>query len=549
MDGRQYAERKRAMSLYGFAQRNPNKPNYSAAPASYIAQKADGPYAIVNHGVLVNNEPALMDEQLAEEARQALPPPPTAITPLLFVAVDQLIAYHASVSIAPTRCARNQYLFFIGLAGAYNWVTTAQAITGTKDSWNWSTKTPLASESDQAIFLANALNTVLTTMISSYTYTPLTQYLTPHQQAASQTVLTAANFSNWQAAWQTWWTARQSDGSVAAGAFPTPAELPNGSTFLDVSGTQDFSNSVAYPNPRQWTPLIVQGAQKRYLTMNWNTVTSSSLTEAQETAVKSTAASQHLTGTARDSDLASLWTVVQALTTTQKMIAEFWAGGPTTTSPPGIALWMWRHAVWLSNQSSQTIVYSGLELAIHLFEGSRLTWGLKAQFKEARPIQEFRRIYNGQTAINYDGTTIPNANLWVPYQTSNFVTPPFPDFPSGHSTFSQAFANVMTDWFGATVPSQIFSPINARAVSPIYQTSPAFRLDQVPIPATSSEIQPTLPPTPLTLPFTTWQDMADQAGISRQYGGIHAQSAHLGGQSVANGIAPLIASAWAIQKV
>lgn len=549
MDGRQYAERKRAMSLYGFSRRNPNKPNYGGAAASVIVEKADGPYAIINHGVLVNNEPAIMDEQIAqEEARAAAVAAPCTTQTLLFVAIDQLIQYHASVSIAPTRCARNQYLFFVGLAGAYNWVTPQQSITGTKDSWNWATKVPLALEEEQATFLANAIGTVLTTLITNYTYTPLTQYLTDQQRASQGSVLAKGNFSAWQTAWQTWWTARQADGSVAAGAFPTPAELPNGSTFLDVSATQDFSDPAAYPNPRNWTPLIVQGGQKKYLTMNWNNVISPSLTGAQETTVKSTAATEVLTGTARNTELASLWSIVQTLTEEQKMIAEFWAGGPTTTSPPGIAIWMWRHAVWLSGQQSSTIAYSGLELSIHLFEASRLTWGLKAQFKEARPIQEFRRIYNGQNATNYDGTTIAAA-LWVPFQMPNFVTPPFPDFPSGHSTFSQAFANVMTDWFGPTVPSQTFSPINARAISPIYSTSPEWRLDQIPVPAQSSEIQPTVPASPLTLSFSTWQDMAEQAGISRQYGGIHAESAHLGGQAVANGIAPLITASWSIQKV
>ena len=37
---------------------------------------------------------------------------------------------------------------------------------------------------------------------------------------------------------------------------------------------------------------------------------------------------------------------------------------------------------------------------------------------------------------------------WVPYQRSTFVTPAFPGYVSGHSTFSRAAAEVMTAFTG-----------------------------------------------------------------------------------------------------
>jgi len=39
----------------------------------------------------------------------------------------------------------------------------------------------------------------------------------------------------------------------------------------------------------------------------------------------------------------------------------------------------------------------------------------------------------------------------------------------------------------------------------------------------------------VTLGWTTWSDLATSAGVSRQYGGIHAQSAHLGSLALVNG--------------
>ena len=63
--------------------------------------------------------------------------------------------------------------------------------------------------------------------------------------------------------------------------------------------------------------------------------------------------------------------------------------------------------------------------------------------------------------------------------------------------------------------------------------------------AGTSEIQPgVVPAAPLTLSWQTWQAMANSAGLSRQYGGIHCNSAHLGSQAAANALTPIVSAAW-----
>jgi hypothetical protein len=65
----------------------------------------------------------------------------------------------------------------------------------------------------------------------------------------------------------------------------------------------------------------------------------------------------------------------------------------------------------------------------------------------------------------------------------------------------------------------------------------------------ASEIQAgTTPATPLTLSWNTWQAMADSAGVSRQYGGIHCVSAHTGGQLVADGVWNGVRGVWEIRS-
>jgi hypothetical protein len=186
-----------------------------------------------------------------------------------------------------------------------------------------------------------------------------------------------------------------------------------------------------------------------------------------------------------------------------------------------------------------------LELAINLFEIGRVVWGLKKQYMEARPIQEIRNMYANSTISSYTGAPVSGA-LWMPFQTNNFITPPFADFPSGHSAFGRAFANVMTAWFGPTI--QAGTPTTAYRMASIL--CPVFTTDQTNpactymFPAGTSQIQANVPASTITLSFATWDDMTMSSGLSRQYGGIHAMSAHEGSLASADILTPIVNTSW-----
>jgi hypothetical protein len=479
----------------------------------------------------------------------------------IFTALEDLLVYNASISVPPTRSARIAYLWFFTVAAGYSWVTPG-SITGTKDSWNWDTKNLVSDDTAIFIWMTQVLVNTMSNFIPSYNTSLLLEqarvnygWTAEEYQTVIDQVKSQGNFTLWLSTWQTWYTGRQADGFVAAAVAPTDAELlqagGNGGTVLDVTTTQNFNDTAAYPNPRKWTPLRVAGTKRNFLTFGWGNVTSTCLTAGDETTIKSAANAEFLgTSPARDSEIDSLVTIANNLTDTQKAIAEFWAGGPLTVSPPCMMVWFWKKYIELTNPALQTMIYSGLELAINIFEGSRLTWALKRDQMEARPIQEIRRKYAGQTVKNYDGTDI-NGNMWVPYQETNFVTPPFADFPSGHSTFSQAFANVMNAWFSPTIPTNTINASNLYLLSPMYNGlgSLSIKISEIPVKARTSLIQiGVVPASDVTLTWSVWQDIADSAGVSRQYGGIHAVSANLGGQAVANTAFPIITSRWAISR-
>lgn len=513
---------------------------------------------------IINNSSMYFEDIMTEESMSQqttstpMNLPCISIITQIFTALEDLLVYNASISVPPTRSSRIAYLWFFTVASGYSWVSPTASITGTKDSWNWNTKNLISDDMKVFVWMTQVLVNTMSNFIPSYSTSLLLEqqrvnfgWTAEEQQAMIDQVKLEGNFTLWLSTWQTWYAGRQADGFVAAAVAPTDAQLPNGATTLNVTTSQDFTNATAYPNPRKWTPLLVGGAKKNFLTYGWGNVTSTCLTAGDETTIKSAANTQFLgTSAARDAEIDSLVNVTNTLTDQQKAIAEFWAGGPLTVSPPCMMVWFWKKYIEVANPALNVMIYSGLELAINIFEGSRLTWALKRENMEARPIQEIRRKYAGQNVTNYDGTTI-DGSIWVPYQETNFVTPPFADFPSGHSTFSQAFANVMNAWFSPTIPTNSMNVSDLYLLSPMYTGlgSLTVSLSDIPIKAQTSLIQTGLvPAADVRLTWSVWQDIADSAGVSRQYGGIHCISANLGGQAVANTAFPLITSRWAISR-
>jgi len=101
----------------------------------------------------------------------------------------------------------------------------------------------------------------------------------------------------------------------------------------------------------------------------------------------------------------------------------------------------------------------------------------------------------------YQGVRWIHADSWVPYQRTNFVTPAFPGYISGHSTFSRAAAEVL-----AGITGSPFFPGGMGTYTSPANTGLGFEKG---------------PSQTVQLQWATYFDAADQAGISRIYGGIH----------------------------
>ena len=122
----------------------------------------------------------------------------------------------------------------------------------------------------------------------------------------------------------------------------------------------------------------------------------------------------------------------------QREIALFWADGAGTETPPG----HWNHIA----QDIAADQHNTLEQNARLFallnlamaDAGICAWDAKYTYHNWRPVTAIRA---GDTDGNPD--TAPDAT-W-----SSFIgTPPFPDYCSGHSTFSAAAATVLGLLFG-----------------------------------------------------------------------------------------------------
>jgi len=285
-----------------------------------------------------------------------------------------------------------------------------------------------------------------------------------------------------------------------------PAMIVNAPTPLD-----------AIPAPGYWQPLTYTDAAgvvrtPKFLGAAWDKVQPFALASAGQFRPGPPAAF----GSAEYEEQARRIVELQAgLTEEQKVIAEYWADGPNSELPPGH--WL-LHATLVSERDRHTDdddIKMFFALSNALSDAAIAAWDAKRAYDSARPVTAVRYLMHGQTIAGY-GPLGPAGGLrkiqgeaWVPYQAITFPTPPFPEHVSGHSTFSAAAAEVLARFTG----------------------SDAFGADYIK-PARSMTIEPTLPTSDLTLRWATFTAAAEQAGLSRIYGGIHFDNGNNAGQTL-----------------
>jgi hypothetical protein len=289
--------------------------------------------------------------------------------------------------------------------------------------------------------------------------------------------------------------------------------------YSDTSGYQPVNSGDTVTDPWRWQPLRVplgSGPQQKPYTPHWKDVDAFALSSPFQFYTPP-GPPKLPDGSYDPKDVDTALADTSNLTDIKKMMAEYWADGPRSEFPPG------HWAVFgqvLSRKRGHSVdtdakLFFALDNA--LLDASVSAWAAKYQWDFARPTTAIRERYRGKLINSwlgpYKGYGMVPGEQWMPYQAPNVVTPPFPEYTSGHSTFSAAARIILgaftgTDNFGAKV--------TIKAGSSLFE------------PRTATN--PGTPARDVTLSWKTFTDAADQAGWSRRYGGIHFYSGDMHGR-------------------
>ena len=299
--------------------------------------------------------------------------------------------------------------------------------------------------------------------------------------------------------------------------------------YSDYTGYQAVNTPTTLVDPNRWQPLQVLDSQgqlvtQMYTTPHWGSVTPFAMSSGSALRPPPPARFPSAEFMSQAADLVA---ISANLTDLQKVTAEYFADGPGSEFPPG----HWAlFAQFVSRRDGHTLdddVKMFFALGNAFLDAGICAWDAKRAYDSVRPITAIHFLYAGQMIQAwggpFQGTQTIRGEDWRPYQLGTVVTPPFPEYFSGHSVFSAAAAQVLKSLTGS----------DALGYSVTIRKGSSFG-------------EPGLvPATDLTLTFPTFSDAADAAGMSRRYGGIHFAQGDQQGRSLGR---LLGAAVWAKAK-
>ena len=227
-----------------------------------------------------------------------------------------------------------------------------------------------------------------------------------------------------------------------------------------------------------------------------------------------------------------------ALTDRGKVIAEYWADGPRSATPPGHWNLFAQMVSLRDDHDAADDARLFLALNAAMMDAAIATWDAKAAYDYVRPATAVRFLYRGQTIQGWRGPDLGTGPMpgeaWRPYQDPTFVTPAFAEYPSGHSTFSAAGAEVLLRFTGSdafhdagTIVGDVDDDGRLEAMG-LHRVHPEGGLFERGMPTETVELR-----------WNTFSDAADEAGYSRIHGGIHFQDGDLRGRTLGRQIGTL----------
>lgn len=228
------------------------------------------------------------------------------------------------------------------------------------------------------------------------------------------------------------------------------------------------------PGPQHWVPTSTIGQQQVPLLPEWGGNRTFAMPDGATCSLPPPPAYSEEPDSPFFVEAREVYDVSLTLTEDQEAIARFWSDDPMLTpTPPGHWLAIALQVLGEKEATLEMRVDALARLGIGLADAFIGCWHDKYKYDLVRPLTYIRRVID-------------------PAWEAILITPPFPEYPSGHSTQSGAAAEVLTYLFGANYAFEDRTHDD--------DGLPARRFDSF------------------------WH-AADEAGISRLYGGIHYRAA------------------------
>ncbi len=205
------------------------------------------------------------------------------------------------------------------------------------------------------------------------------------------------------------------------------------------------------------------------------------------------------------------------LSDADKALVEFMRDGPSSVQQAGHWLIFARHLSQRDQHSIDDDVKMQLLVTVTAHDAFIACWDAKMHYDFARPQALVHHFFANDSLTGWMGEGKGWGRIkgseWRPYSPANFLCPPFPSYPSGHSTVSGACAEALKRFKG-----------NDRfdyevTLMPGALTEPDATGDEV------------------TLRFETLSETAERAGRSRVLGGYHIEADNQAGLKLGREVA------------
>lgn len=297
---------------------------------------------------------------------------------------------------------------------------------------------------------------------------------------------------------------RHHDGANQAGDLhPGP--------YSDYTGYTPTNRIGVLNDPDHWQPLVTNGVSQSWQLPHWGFVVPFALTSGAQ--FRSYVLPQGPHTYPNSSYWKQALEIIELsahLGDREKVIAEYWADGPATVTPPGHWNVIAQSIARRDNQSLDQAVVMFFVLGNALMDAGIAAWDTKRCSDSIRPITVIRGFMGNRKIVAWAGPGLGVKVIDCKEFRSYLPTPPFPGYVSGHSAFSAAAAEILKRFTGSDHYGQSFT---AEPGSSIIERGLTPRV-------------------PVTLSWTTFTDAADQAGMSRRYGGIHFESDDVEGRAL-----------------